>query len=147
MSPKQLILRIYDVAIDSIVVVLVLVMLVTLCFSLVEVVANVAHLMPTLAAARVNDPEFRQMVGNVLDVFIMIELFSTFVLYVRTRHIRLSMLTDVTIVFLLREILIKVYAESWVPAQLYGLAGILLILIVARTILARLPPVDAGHGS
>jgi len=144
-SPRALILRLYDGAIDSIVIVLVLVMLVTLGFATYEVLLNVIRLVPTFGTVGVGEPQFRELVGNVLNVFIMIELFSTFVVYVRTHRIRLSILTDVTIVFLLRELLIKVYAQSWDAGQLYTLAVVLLILIVARTILARLPPTDRSR--
>ncbi|HYW04033.1 MAG TPA: phosphate-starvation-inducible PsiE family protein [Gammaproteobacteria bacterium] len=144
-SPRALILRLYDGAIDSIVIVLVLVMLVTLGFATYEVLLNVIRLVPTFGTVGVGEPQFRELVGNVLNVFIVIELFSTFAVYIRTHRIRLSILTDLTIVFLLRELLIKVYAQSRDAGQLYTLAVVLLILIVARTILARLPPTERAR--
>jgi uncharacterized membrane protein (DUF373 family) len=76
----------------------------------------------------------RVLVERVLDVIILIELFNTFMEYARTRHIRLSNLLDVTIVFSLREILIKLYAQVFDPGDLLALCILVIVLVVARSI-------------
>jgi len=70
----------------------------------------------------------------VLDVVILIELFNTFMEYARTRHIRLSNLLDVSIVFALREILIKLYAQVFSSVDLLALCVVVIVLVVARSI-------------
>jgi uncharacterized membrane protein (DUF373 family) len=76
----------------------------------------------------------RLLVDRVLDVVILIELFNTFMEYARTRHIRLSNLLDVSIVFALREILIKLYAQVFSSIDLLALCVVVIVLVVARSI-------------
>lgn len=137
---KHWILGIYDRTIDVIVIGLVLMMVVVLIFAFLDVLTNLVHLIPDLRAKQVADAEFRDMVANVLDVFVVIELFSTFTNYVRTRHVRISPLLDVTIVFALRELLVKLYAASFSTDKLIGLCLIVIILVIARSIANRYSP-------
>lgn len=136
---KTLALRLYDFAVDAVVIGLILIMLVVLVFSFVDVLLSVSKLIPALKTEALDEHEFRTLVTSVLDVFIVIELFSTFTGYVRTRHIRLAGLLDVTIVFTLREVLIKLYAQNFAIQDLVGLCLIALVLVVARSIVARFP--------
>jgi uncharacterized membrane protein (DUF373 family) len=54
--------------------------------------------------------------------------------YARTRHIRLSNILDVTIVFALREILIKLYAQNFSSTDLLALCVVVIVLVLARGI-------------
>lgn len=143
-SPKirEFILTLYDRAVDVVMVGLVLLMLVALVFSFMDVLENMFHLFPDLRRGGLDSPEFRDLVGNVLDVFIVVELFSTFTGYIRTRHVRLSTLLDVTIVFALRELLLKLYANSFSTEHLIGLCLIVILLVLARSITGRFPPLN-----
>ncbi len=136
----RLILGVYDTTIDAIVIGLVLMMLVVLVFAFVDVLVTLLHLIPTLHTTALDAGDFRDMVTSVLDVFVVIELFSTFIEYVRERRIRLSPLIDVTTVFVLREMLIKVYAKAFSTHELLVLALLLIVLVVARSIAGRFPP-------
>jgi|GEM_PF-3129860 len=129
---KQLILRIYDMSVDTVVIGLLLVMLVTLGFAFFGVVMDLVQLLPTLKASQLNQPEFRDLVSAVLNVFVIIELFSTFVYYVRKRRIRLSMLIDVTAVFILRDLLVTLYGKTFETSQLLVLAALLIVMVIAR---------------
>lgn len=134
------ILKLYDRAVDVVMIGLVLLMLVALVFAFADVLTNMIHLIPGLRAGGLEEQAFRELVGNVLDVFIVVELFSTFTGYIRTRHVRLSTLLDVTIVFALREMLVKLYAASFATEQLIGLCLIVILLVLARSITGRFPP-------
>lgn len=137
---KKLILRTYDRVIDVIVIGLVLMMLITLCFAFAEVVVGLIHLVPSLGRRHFIDADFRDLVTSVLNVFVIIELFSTFISYVRIKRIRLSMLIDVTAVFILREMLVKLYAQSFAGQELLILASLLIVLVIARSITGRFHP-------
>ncbi len=119
---------------------LVLIMVMVLIFAFLEVLTNLVHLIPNMRAKQVDEAEFRNLVANVLDVFVVIELFSTFTNYIRTHHIRISILLDVTIVFTLRELLVKLYAASSSIEKLIGLCLIVIILVIARSIANRFSP-------
>lgn len=137
---KQVIQRAYDVTIDVIVYGLILLMLATLIFAFVDVLADIFHLIPSLSEIKLDDAEFRDLVVSVLDVFVVIELFSIFINYVNTHRIRLSPLIDVTAVFILREMIIKIYGKSVSSEELMVLAVLLVVMVLARSITGRFPP-------
>lgn len=137
---KQWILTLYDSVVDVIMIGLVLLMLVVLGFAFYDVLTNLIHLIPGFRTSGVDEPEFRELVGNVLDVFVVVELFSTFINYLRTGHVRLSTLLDVTVVFALRELLVKLYSAEFSNEQLIGLCLVVIMLVVARSITGRFPP-------
>ncbi len=137
---QSLILQIYDIVVDAIIIGLVMLMLIALAFAFADVVENMIHMIPVLRGAASDEGQFRSLVENVLDVFIVIELFSTFTGYVREHYVSISTLLDVTIVFSLREILVKLYAQSFSVDKLIGLCVIVIILVIARSIAAHFPP-------
>ena len=137
---RELILRIYDRAVDVIIIGLVLVMIVVMGFAFFDVLMNVWHLIPDVKSNTVNAEEFRDLIVTVLDVFVLIELFGTFTNYVRTRHVRLTRLLDVTVVFALRELLVMLYANSFTPGKLIGLCVVVMLLALARTLTGRISP-------
>ncbi|EQD72666.1 hypothetical protein B1A_05340, partial [mine drainage metagenome] len=69
-----------------------------------------------------------------------IELFATFTSYVRTRHVRMTQLLDVTIVFALREMLVKLYGNRFSAEELIGLCVIIILLIIGRSLTGRYSP-------
>lgn len=137
---RDLILRIYDRTIDVIVIGLVLVMIIVMAFAFFQVALDVWGLVPSLKANMVSEEDFRNLIVNVLDVFILIELFATFTSFVKTRTVRLTQLLDVAIVFSLREMLVKLYANVFSTEQLIGLCVIVILLVIGRSLTGRLPP-------
>lgn len=137
---RDFILQLYDRAIDAIVIGLVLVMIVAMIFAFYGVALNVWHLIPGLNATAIADEDFRNLIVNVLDVFVVIELFSTFTGYVKTRHVRLTQLLDVTIVFALREMLVKLYANAFSNGQMIGFCFAVILLVLARSLTGTISP-------
>ncbi len=137
---RDLILRIYDRAIDAIVIGLVLVTIVVTAFAFFDVLVNVWHLIPDVKSSTVDAGDFRDLIVTVLDVFVLVELFDTFTGYVRTHHVRLTQLLDVTVVFALRELLVMLYAKSLAPEKLIGLCIVVILLVLARSLTGRVSP-------
>lgn len=137
---KEFALLAYDIVVDAMIIGLIFLMLVVLLFSFADVVSSTYQMIPSLKPSNFEEGEFRLLVENVLDVFIVIELFGTFTGYLRTRHIRISGLLDVTVVFTLREILVKLYSQKFSADAMIGLCLIALMLVVARSITGRFPP-------
>lgn len=142
---KDIVLRIYDVIVDVVIIGLIFLMLIALLFSFADVLMSTYRMIPSLKPSAFEQSDFRVLVENVLDVFIVIELFGTFTGYVRTRHIKLSGLLDVTVVFTLREILVKLYARNFSAQEMIGLCGIAIVMVVARSIAGRFPPKRVGQ--
>jgi uncharacterized membrane protein (DUF373 family) len=55
---------------------------------------------------------FNHMVTSVLTVFIVIDLFKAFVDYQENDRIKLTDITDATILIVLREIAVGLYAQN-----------------------------------
>jgi uncharacterized membrane protein (DUF373 family) len=137
---KTLIFRLYDTAVDAVIIGVIPLMLIALGFAFFDALINTIHMIPMLAPARQNEIEFRTLVEHVLDVVILIELFNTFMEYARSRHIKISTLLDVTIVFALREILVKLYAQRFSSRDLVALCIVVIVLVVSRSLTAHFSP-------
>jgi len=131
---RRTVFKLYDRVVELIILGIIPLMLVALGFAFVEAVISTAHMFPVINDAVPDETTLRVLVERVLDVIILIELFNTFMEYARTRHIRLSNLLDVTIVFSLREILIKLYAQVFDSGDLLALCILVIVLVVARSI-------------
>jgi uncharacterized membrane protein (DUF373 family) len=135
---RAVVFKLYDSAVDIIILGVIPLMLIALLFAFVQAVIGTTAMFPIFNDAQVDKDALRVLVERVLDVVILIELFNTFMEYARTRHIRLSNLLDVTIVFSLRETLIQLYAQSFSPADLLTLCVLVIVLVVARSIASGL---------
>ena len=138
---QRLVFQFYDRAVEVVILGVIPLMLIALAFAFIQAVIGTAHMVPLISAVASDDTSspgevaLRMLVNRVLDVVILIELFNTFMEYARTRRIRLSNLVDVTIVFALREILIKLYAQVFSSVDLLALCVVVIVLVVARSVI------------
>jgi uncharacterized membrane protein (DUF373 family) len=79
----------------------------------------------------------RQLVIDVLSVFVLIELFRTFTDYLEFHRVRLRVLSEVGIAFILREIFIGLYDNRIEWPQILALAALLAVLVSARIAAVR----------
>ncbi len=133
---RRLIFRLYDRAIELIILGVIPLMLVALGFAFLQAVVATLEMVP-FAGHHADEAMLRALVERVLEVVILIELFNTFMEYARTRHIRLANLLDVTIVFALRELLIQLYAQVISPVDIMTLCALVIVLVIARSIASR----------
>ena len=133
---RHLIFRLYDRAIELIILGVIPLMLVALGFAFLQAVIATWDMLP-FAGQNADEAILRGLVERVLEVVILIELFNTFMEYARTRHIRLANLLDVTIVFALRELLIQLYAQVISAIDIMTLCALVIVLVIARSIASR----------
>jgi uncharacterized membrane protein (DUF373 family) len=133
---RRLVFRLYDRAVELVILGVIPLMLVALGFAFVQALLSTVATFPLIHDATPDEAALRILVEHVLDVVILIELFNTFMEYARTRHIRLANLLDVTIVFAMREILIQLYAQVFSPEDLLTLCVLVIVLVIARSIAA-----------
>jgi uncharacterized membrane protein (DUF373 family) len=74
----------------------------------------------------------RELVVDVLSVFVLIELFRTFMDYIEFQRVRLRVLAEVGIAFILREIFIGLYAQGINWMEILALSVLLAVLVGAR---------------
>ena len=84
-----------------------------------------------------------QMVTSILTVFVVIDLFKAFVDYQENDRIKLTDITDATILIVLREIAVGLYAQEFGYEFVLSLAILLLVLGIMRVLAIKYSPVEA----
>src|SRR5208283_2217215 len=90
------------------------------------------------------DSVARDLVIDVLSVFVLIELFRTFTDYLECHRVRLRVLSEVGIAFILREIFIGLYDNRIEWPQILALALLLAVLVSARIAAVRFDVREEG---
>ncbi len=83
---------------------------------------------------------FNKIVTNVLTLFIVIEFFRTFADYSKHERIKLTDITDVTILIAMREVTVGLYSKSLGFETIFALSALLLVLGVIRVLAVRYSP-------
>src|SRR5271169_6832506 len=147
-------LLVYGRILDTIVTALIFVMLLTLMGALAGLVldfiaaANAFRDAVTSHALMhgIVDGIDRELVIDVLSVFVLIELFRTFTDYLEFRRVRLRVLAEVGIAFVLREIFIGLYDHSMNWTEILALAVLLAVLVTARIAAVQFKSCDNSTG-
>jgi len=147
-AAKSKALTLYGKALDVIVGVLVFVLLLTLIGALIGLALDFASAATALRtgvtthslAHGVVDAIDRELVIDVLSVFVLIELFRTFTDYLEFHRVRLRVLAEVGIAFILREIFIGLYDRGISWLDILALAILLAVLVAARIAAVQFPP-------
>jgi uncharacterized membrane protein (DUF373 family) len=141
----------YDRILDVIVTVLIIIMLLTLMGAVAGLLLDFVSAANALyggvkthnLAVGIVDSIDRELVIDVLSVFVLIELFRTFTDYLEFHRVRLRVLSEVGIAFILREIFIGLYGHSIDWSQILALSVLLAVLVTARVASVKFPPQHA----
>lgn len=109
---------------------------VLLLFIIFGLIAGVVHLFLQFGDLLMNADITRHYVGIVADVltlFVLIELSRSVVSHFSEHRLRLTFIVDAGIVFVLREIMLKLFEQKIPPEQVYALSALLLVLGCLRT--------------
>lgn len=98
----------------------------------------------TLAMGLVDSVD-RELVIDVLSVFVLIELFRTFMDYIEFQRVRLRVLAEVGIAFILREIFIGLYSQAIHWMEILSLSVLLAVLVGARIAAVSCKPRDEAE--
>jgi uncharacterized membrane protein (DUF373 family) len=85
----------------------------------------------------------RELVIDVLSVFVLIELFRTFTDFLEFQRVRLRVLTEVGIAFVLREAFIGLYNHNLPWPETLALTALLAVLIAGRVASVKFDVKDA----
>ncbi|HWQ95099.1 MAG TPA: phosphate-starvation-inducible PsiE family protein [Gammaproteobacteria bacterium] len=108
---------------------------VMLLFITLGIITGVVQLFLTLGdllATKELAGQYQKIISEVLTLFILIELSRTLVDYFTTHRLRMTFIVDAAIVFLLREIMIKIFEHKITPEEIYALSTLLLVLGALR---------------
>src|ERR1039457_5637547 len=137
---KSKVLQMYGSFLDAIVTALVFIMILTLLGAVAGLVLDFIVAANALFGAvythslahGVVDSIDRELVIDVLSVFVLIELFRTFTDYLEFHRVRLRVLTEVGIAFVLREIFIGLYNRNIEWPEILALTALLAVLFAGR---------------
>ncbi len=85
---------------------------------------------------------FNRMVTSILTVFVVIDLFKAFVDYQENDRIKLTDITDATILIVLREIAVGLYAQEVGYGFVLSLATLLFVLGIMRVLAVKYSPAE-----
>jgi Predicted membrane protein len=85
---------------------------------------------------------FNHMVTSILTVFVVIDLFKAFVDYQENDRIKLTDITDATILIVLREVAVGLYAQKFGYEFVLSLATLLLVLGIMRVLAVKYSPAE-----
>ncbi len=111
------------------------VLTVMLLFIILGIIIGVCLLFLTLAELIVTKDvasEYQHIISDVLTLFILIELSRSLMDYFTTHRLRMTFIVDAGIVFVLREIMIKLFEHTITPDEIYALSALLLVLSTLR---------------
>ncbi len=74
-----------------------------------------------------------RVVADVLTLFVLIELSRSLVSHFSEHRLRLTFIADAGIVFVLREIMLKLFEQKISPDEVYALSALLFVLGCLRT--------------
>ena len=75
---------------------------------------------------------FDSMITQVLTFFVLIELVRAFTEYLEVKKVRLYLMAELAAIFILREILIMLYAQEIEPVKLLSLSVLLISVGLIR---------------
>ena len=76
--------------------------------------------------------QYQAIISDVLTLFILIELSRSLVEYFNTSRLRMTFIVDAAIVFVLRELMIKLFEQKIMPADIYALSTLVFVLGALR---------------
>lgn len=108
---------------------------VMLAFITLGIIIGVGMLFLTLGdllASKELAREYQNIVSEVLTLFILIELSRSLADYFTTHRLRMTFIVDAGIVFVLREIMIKIFEHQITTEEIYALSLLLFVLGALR---------------
>ncbi|MDQ1254875.1 MAG: hypothetical protein QG646_4145 [Euryarchaeota archaeon] len=126
--------KLFKMTIDLVTILVLYILLLALLVGVIHILLQIKSvLFGTLGGG------FGQIVSGVLTIFVLIDLFNTFVDYREHKEIRLTNVTDATILIVMREISAGVYAQKYDYQFILGMSVLLLTLGTIRALAVKYP--------
>ena len=127
--------KIFKTVIDLVTLIILYILLLALLAGVLNILQNIK-----LILFGALDSGFGQIVSSVLTVFVLIDLFKTFLDFREHEEIRITYVTDATILIVMREIAAGLYAQRYDSQFILGLSTLLLILGIVKALAIKYPP-------
>jgi uncharacterized membrane protein (DUF373 family) len=130
---------IFSKSLQGIVIVLTLFIIMVLVVGLLQTIYEIKEFL----FKRPIGQSFNVIVVDILTFLVIIELFRGFVAYFEVHRFRLSTMIDPAIVFVIRELIVKLYGEHDLGWQNIAAFGFLLLCLgIIRSLAVKFSPGD-----
>ncbi|MDG6244641.1 MAG: phosphate-starvation-inducible PsiE family protein [Methanolobus sp.] len=131
---------IFDIVIRFVTYSVLYILLIAIIVGLLNILINVAIIIYELLGGNFIHVSFIDVVVSVLTIFVLIDLFKTFIDYREHKRIRLTYITDATILIVLREIAAGVYTHHIEYEFIISISVLLVALGFIRLIATKYSP-------
>lgn len=131
--------EVFDTVIRYVTFSVLYILIVAIIVGLLKTIYNVGHILYELLGGNFIHINFIEVVVGVLTIFILIDLFKTFVDYREHKRIRIVYITDATILIVMREIAAGVYVNRIQYEFILSLSILLLVLGLIRILVIKYP--------
>ncbi len=126
--------KIFKIVIDLVTIIILYILLLALFVGVIHILLDInSILFGTLGGG------FGQIVSSVLTIFVLIDLVKTVIDYREHQEIRITYVTDATILIVMREIAVGVYAQRFDYPFVLGLSVLLFSLGIIRALAVKYP--------
>ncbi|SFM72124.1 Uncharacterized membrane protein, DUF373 family [Methanolobus profundi] len=119
-----------------------LVTVIVLYILLLAIIIGVFNVFQNIGLVWLKKGGFSQVVYSVLTIFVLIDFFKAFADYQVHERIRLTYVTDATILIVMREITVLIYGHEFENDTLLVFAALILVLGIVRAIAVKFPPFE-----
>jgi uncharacterized membrane protein (DUF373 family) len=116
--------------VDLIIKLMLPLVVVTLLFGFARILLDLRDVFGSASIVAV----FDSMISNILSMFVVIELLRSLIEYFEIHRLRLTLITDAALVFILREVMVGLYKNSIDPLHIASLALLILVVGGVRTL-------------
>ncbi len=131
---------IFDTVIRFVTYAVLYILLIAIIVGLLSIVINVGIIVYEILGGNFTHVSFIDVVVSVLTIFVLIDLFKTFIDYRENKRIRLTYIADATILIVLREVAAGVYTHHIEYEFIISISILLLALGLIRFIATKYSP-------
>lgn len=131
--------KVFDTVIRYVTFSILYILIIAIIVGLLKIIYNVGVIIYEVLGGNFIHIGFIDVVVSVLTIFILIDLFKTFIDYREHKRIRLVYITDATILIVMREIAVGVYVNRIQYEFILSLSILLLVLGIIRIITLKYP--------
>lgn len=131
---------IFDTVIRSVTTIILYILILALIVGVLKILASLILIIVGTLGGNFLQINFTNIVFSVLTVFVLIDLFKTFTDYREHERIRLTYITDATILIVMREVAAGIYAQKIEYEFILSLSVLLVVLGAIRVLAIKYSP-------
>ena len=129
-------MRLFNKVVDIIIKMMVPLIVLTLMIGIARIYFDLWGVFKTPSISQ----GFDMMITNILTMFVVIELLRSIMEYFEIHRLKITFVTDASLVFILREVMIELYQHKLGWAETASLGFLSLVIGILRTLAIKYSP-------